>query len=39
MKAGALRLQDVEYKNQWFDELEDRWEFADFRNHPAWRKG
>jgi len=39
MKVKALKLQDVEYGNQWFDEIEDRWEFEDFRKDPAWRKG
>ena len=39
MKVRALKLQDVEYGNQWQDEIEDHWEFDDFRADPAWREG
>ena len=39
MKAKALKLQDTTYGNQWFDEVEDRWEYEDFRRDAAWRQG
>jgi len=39
MKVKALRLQDVQYGNQWYDEVEDRWEYNDFLADPAWRQG
>ena len=39
MKVRALKLQDVEYGTRWQDEIEDHWEFDDFRADPAWREG
>jgi len=39
MEVRALKLQDAEYGNQWFEEIEDRWEYDDFRADPAWRRG
>lgn len=39
MKVKALKLRDVNYGNQWFDEVEDRWEYKDFLKDEAWRKG
>ena len=39
MKVRALKLQDTSYGNQWFDEIEDHWEYADFKADPAWRQG
>jgi len=39
MKARALKLNDFECGNQWFDEVEDRWEYDDFKADPDWRTG
>ncbi|HXG24611.1 MAG TPA: hypothetical protein VNJ09_08670, partial [Chthonomonadales bacterium] len=39
MKVRALKLQDVHFGNQWFDEIEDRWEYHDFKASDSWRKG
>jgi hypothetical protein len=39
MQVRALKLQDVRYGNQWFDEVEDHWDYEDFPNHPEWRDG
>jgi hypothetical protein len=39
MKVKALKLQDIQYGNQWYDEVEDRWEYNDFLADPAWRQG
>jgi hypothetical protein len=38
MKVRALKLQNVQFGNQWFDEIEDRWEYADFKANNLWRK-
>jgi hypothetical protein len=29
----------VSYGNQWFNEIQDRWEYSDFRASPSWREG
>lgn len=39
MRIRALKLRDVNYGNQWFDEVEDRWEYGDFLKNEAWRRG
>ena len=39
MRVTARKLHDVCYDNQWFDEIQDRWEYHDFRADPAWREG
>lgn len=39
MKIKALKLRDANYGNQWFDEIEDRWEYKDFLKNEAWRRG
>jgi len=39
MDVRALKLQDMAYGNQWFDEIEDRWDYDDFRANADWRKG
>ena len=39
MQVKALRLQDVDYGDQWDEEIEDRWEYNDFRADSAWREG
>ncbi len=39
MLVKALKLQDVNYGNQWADEIEDRWEYNDFMADASWRTG
>lgn len=39
MKVKSLKLHDEQYGNQWFDEVEDRWNYDDFLKNDAWRKG
>ena len=39
MLVRTLKLQDVSYGNQWVDEIEDRWEHADFMADASWRTG
>lgn len=39
MKITALKLQDENYGNQWAEETEDRWDYADFVRDEKWRKG
>ena len=39
MKVRALKLEDVSYGNQWFDEVEDHWDYEEFIDRPEWRKG
>ena len=39
MKVRSLKLQDVRFGNQWFDEVEDHWDYADMKADPKWRTG
>ena len=39
MKVKALKFRDMHYGAQWFDEIEDRWEYDQFLATPGWRKG
>ena len=39
MQVEALKLQDVDYGDQWAEEIEDRWEYDDFKADAGWRKG
>jgi hypothetical protein len=39
MRVRALRRRDVSYGDQWFEEIQDRWEYNDFGTHSSWRKG
>lgn len=39
MKIKAHKLHDFDYGNQWFDEIEDHWEYEDFKADAAWRRG
>jgi len=39
MRIRTLKLRDAHFGNQWFEQVEDRWEYADFRRDPAWRDG
>ena len=38
MKIRALKLRDEHYGNQWFDEIQDHWEYDQFKADPRWRK-
>lgn len=39
MEVKALKLRDVDYGDQWDHEIEDHWEYNDFRADAAWREG
>jgi len=39
MKTRSLRLHDVDFGNQWSEEVEDHWLYEDFKNREEWRKG
>jgi hypothetical protein len=38
VKIRALKLRDRQFHNQWFEEIEDRWEYPDFKANPEWRQ-
>jgi hypothetical protein len=38
MQIKALKLRDVSFGNQWFDEVQDRWLYEDFRRNKLWRE-
>jgi hypothetical protein len=39
MKIRSLRLEDVQFGNRWFDEVEHRWHYDDFLANQDWRQG
>jgi hypothetical protein len=39
VRIKVHKLQDVQFGTQWFDEIEDRWDYDDFQAHPEWRRG
>jgi len=39
MQINSLKLNDFQYGNQWFDELEHRWVYDDFVADEDWKKG
>ena len=39
MQVRSLRLKDNNFGNQWFDEIEDHWNYEDFRKRDDWRTG
>jgi len=39
MRVRTFKLHDFRYGNQWFDEVENRWEYDDFRARADWRVG
>lgn len=39
MHVRAFRLEDTDFGNQWFEEVEDRWDYDEIAANPAWRKG
>lgn len=39
MQVRSLKVQDQNFGEQWFDEIEDRWEYADFKGDQRWRRG
>ncbi len=38
MRIVAHKLRDRRFGTQWKDEIEDRWEYADFLKDPGWRQ-
>ena len=38
MQIKALKLRDRDFGNQWQDETEDHWEYADYLKDERWRK-
>lgn len=36
MKIRSIKLYDAHFGTQWRDEIEDRWEYADFIAHGEW---
>jgi hypothetical protein len=38
MKIRSIRLKDYRFGDQWATEIEDRWEYSDFKNTPSWRE-
>jgi len=39
MKVRAIKLQDVDYGDQWDREIEDQWSYRDFIADDRWREG
>lgn len=39
MQIRTLKLKDNQYGNQWFDEVEDHWDYSDFKANPEWNEG
>ena len=38
MQIRTHKLYNHQFGNQWFTELEDRWNYADYKRDSAWRK-
>jgi len=38
MQVRTLKLKNVDFGRQWFDEALDHWDYRDFKNRPDWRK-
>jgi hypothetical protein len=36
LQIRAIKLHDEKFGSQWRDEVEDRWEYADFAANPRW---
>ena len=39
IQVRALKLADFDFGQKWSEEVDDRWEYEDFKNRPDWRKG
>jgi hypothetical protein len=39
MKIRSLKLHNESFGTQWSDEVQDRWNYADFLRNEKWRKG
>ena len=39
MQIQSLKLQNIDFGNQWRDEVEHHWEYDDFVADPRWREG
>lgn len=38
MKIRSLKFKNRYFGNEWFDRVENRWNYADFLANPRWRK-
>lgn len=38
MHVQALKLKETRFGSQWFDQVEDRWDYADMQADPRWRQ-
>ena len=39
MKTRSIKLYDVKFENQWFEEVLDKWDYDDLLKDQSWRKG
>ncbi len=39
MQIRSLKLKDARFGNQWFDEVEDHWDYDRIKSDPRWRAG
>jgi hypothetical protein len=39
MRIRSLKLQDAQFGNRWFDEVEHRWDYDDFLANKDWQQG
>ena len=39
MQVRCIKLKDVDFGNQWVDEVEERWTYDDFAANPKWKHG
>ncbi|NUQ65046.1 MAG: hypothetical protein HUU20_21490 [Pirellulales bacterium] len=39
MQVQTLKLEQVDFGNQWFDEILDRWTYDDFTASREWKRG
>ena len=39
MNVRAIKLYDVDFKNQWADEVEDHWDYRDMKANDDWARG
>ncbi|MFH1616664.1 MAG: hypothetical protein ABIG61_16470 [Planctomycetota bacterium] len=38
LKVRSFKLKDRDFGNQWFDKIEDHWDYEDFIEDESWRK-
>lgn len=39
MEVRSHKLYNEKFGNQWFDEIQDHWDYEDFLKNERWRKG